>query len=315
MHFLKSYGKHVLKIEVVLISVLVLAFTFPAVFNVVSTFYLAVWMVASIVGINVHLYIYLKIADNELHPYEVIFTGRFRSNLTLISYVSFLFWVLSAYVLSLFPPALQSGNILSDSLNYLLLILLPMFFVMAFLSLTSISNFRKARLSLVTVLDGLMQMSNEKEQRKKAKLAKKYLGWFKIGLTSYNGYLYKQPIHIKILNIDDYYHELCCAALLGNEEQATHLVEEVRSALNSLDGRGTTQLKNLLIALKRIRGRPKAKNIYRLSELSELIRITSLSDRIWERAKHPLFKYLLPLIIAPVISEVIKIPLRWLKLV
>jgi hypothetical protein len=174
------------------------------------------------------------------------------------------------------------------------------------LSFSSLPRHNKARLSLRTVLVGLNLICIDQTQTGRSKLVKKYIKWFKEGLSSYNSFLYKfKPAHIEIVDIDRYYCSICSVSLIGNPAERDIAKEQIRCILDSIGGRIREEdFRQLLTSLKNLKNVERRDN-YRLSELNKLVRILSFSDRVKQKLKSPYLVIILGII--PVIASIIQL--------
>jgi len=241
-----------------------------------------------------HVFIFLRIARLELYPYATLrlerFNLRFYRALILSSLVSF---ALLYLVGILFPKLGLSDRVaLASQIIGICLFAIILMLVASFpLSLSSLTSHKRARLSFRAVLVGLKLLSEEQTEEKRSKLVKSHIKWFGDGLRSYNRFLYKfKPVHMEIMNIDDYYRSVCCVSLIGNQAERDIVMEEIRRALDSVGGRFKEEdFRQLLIGLRNIKNMER-NNELELSELNDLVRVLSFSERLKERVKSPYFE-------------------------
>jgi hypothetical protein len=191
--FYERYGKHIRFIEILLILGGTLFFALLPYLKDYAPFNLYAWLTVMFLGISIHLTLFLRVARRESYPYETLWLERFRLRFFGIVLGSFIvLMVYSSLLYNWLATIIQREtlSIVTSILSYVFFVVFPMFFVSLFLVFGTVSYIKRARLSFKTVLNGLELMNNEKSQNKKMKLFRKYVMWFKVGLHSYNSYLY-----------------------------------------------------------------------------------------------------------------------------
>jgi hypothetical protein len=317
--FLRRYGRNILIIEALLVMIATLTFVIqfflPA--HLVGVSFPA-WLVAFSLAVLFHQYMFSKIGNREICPYEILRQVRIRS---------FFFWavvsgVLTFLILLYIWGSILAGKILSDLssgffvqvflqialvmyvVGVFFMVVLPLGLSAYFLSLVSLQNNRRARLTFRTVLVGLALIRKEKRSAERNKLVKKYVKWFQNGLRSYNKYLYEiNPARLQIMGTVVYYRNLCSVASIGNPDEETIVLEQLRSALGSIKGKFVEDNpRRFLVALNNIRN-IKQKTDYPSVELYKMIRPKSYTEKIKDYLSHPVSKALLGLV--PIIAAVI----------
>lgn len=166
-------------------------------------------------------------------------------------------------------------------------------------------------MSLRSALVGLKLISLGKDDEKRCVLVRKYLRWVKDGFQSLNRYLYKNsPMHIEIVDIHEYYHSLYCVALMGQEEEIALTLEQARHALDCVPRKLKcyNDIRQLLTRLNNIKNLERTGE-YRLSELNNMTRMLSRSDRARNMLSSPVT--LLLVSVVPILLQI----LSMLKLV
>lgn len=205
-----------------------------------------------------------------------------------------------------FPNEFLAGDSLVEILSYYALTAFSMIIPFFWYTLALMTDHRKTRLSFRVALVGLKLISRENSER--GKLVRKYIRWLKDGFRSYNRYLYNQnPARIEVVDIDDCYHSLSCVALMGNRKEINIISEQIRLALNSLprSEKKPHDVKQLLIRLKNIK-EIKRRRTYPLSEINDMTRIVSFSDRLRTILTHPYLLMLIAVII-PILTWLFQI--------
>lgn len=300
--FYRNYGKHIFLIEIVLIIVLAsfslaylsLAYVASRYLSSITTLVAFALLFFFILAFFAHVIIYTRIARLELYPYETLrlerFNSRFYRALLLSSLVAFawLFLIGRLYHASSLSGALAVGV---EIIAIWAVASIAMLFGSFPISMSSLMGHNKARLSFRASLVGLKLVCKEQTKEKRSKLVKNYIKWFKEGLRSYNSFLYKfKPVHIEVVNIDSYYRSICCASLIGNQTERDIVMEEIRRALDSMGGRFREEdFRQLLVALRNIRN-VQRNNESQLSELNDLMRVLSFSERVKRMLKSPYFE-------------------------
>jgi len=131
-------------------------------------------------------------------------------------------------------------------------------------------------------------LHNEEIANGKLKIVKKYVKWFRVGLHSFNSYLYaRNPTRLKIVDVDQYHQSVCSVVFMGKRKEMDTIIEQIRSALNCIgEKKREYDLRHFLIALKNVKSGKRRKE-YPLSELNEMIRMLPISERVKERLKSP----------------------------
>ncbi|MCJ7423780.1 hypothetical protein MUP01_05875 [Candidatus Bathyarchaeota archaeon] len=287
----EEYGKHIRKIEIVLVVVPTLTFVALLFFPLISAWSIWAWMIALFIGAFVYLIFYITVAGMESQPYEVLWLERFRHyfvgiTLFIVFSVSALF-----YLLPSMPEAIgHQGAVISVVATSAMSALIPLTFVSCLLLVGSISRRKKARLALKLVANGMELISREEKKDRRIELFRKYVSWFKTGLAAYNSYLFRDAsTHVKMVDVEGCYQSVCCAALIGSKDQVNSMTGQMKIALGCMSGpRGGDDFKHLLIALKNIKNMRTRKN-YRLSELNDMVKFLSFSDRVREVLVSPYF--------------------------
>lgn len=319
--FLRRYGSNILTIETLLVIIATLTFViqfFLPAYIAGVTF--LTWFVAFSLAVIFHAYMFRKIGEREICPYEILRQIRIRS---------FFFWsvvsgVLIFLILLYVWGSILAGKVLSDLRSgffvqvflqivlvmYVIIgffmVVLPLALSAYFLSLVTLQNNKKARLTFRTVLVGLALIREEKRSAKKIKLVKKYVKWFQNGLRSYNKYLYEtNPARLQIRSTAIYYRNLCSVASIGNLDEQTIVLEQLRSALGSIKGKFVEDNpRRFLVALKNIRN-IKQETDYPSVELYSMVRPKSYTEKIKDYLSHPVSKFLLGLV--PIIAAVVSV--------
>lgn len=288
--FYKAYGKHVLLIEYALVLtltfILLILMFLPSPFTGLA---FGIWLIALFVAVVIHIHFFHVIVKSELYPYEILRTEKIRLYFALSTYSSFFLLFTLYLVFSSWKEIPREISVMvMDILVYPFIILFPMLFLSFMYLVGSIPNGRRARLSLKTVLDAMGTIREEKKTKQKMKLIKKRVKWFRKGLHSYNSYLYNSyPVHIEIIDIEQYHRSICGIALMGKRAEIEDAIKQIRFALNSIGGKKKGEgLRHFLIALKNIKS-GKRKKKYPLAELNDMTRTLSFSDMVKERLKSP----------------------------
>lgn len=299
--FYRIYGKHVFLIETVLIAVMT-SFSLPAFLSAVyvahTTSLLSTLagpvLLASMIVLFAHVLVFGRIASLELYPCPTLRLEHI--NLSL--YRALILFSLATFASVVLADILFSRLGLGDQLALIVQILVICFLstvlmllVLFPLSISTLASRNKARLSFRAVLVGLKLLSEEQIEERRSKLVRSHIKWLRDGLRSYNRFLYKfKPVHIEITNIDDYYRSVCCASLIGNQAERDIVVQEIRRLLDSVGGSFREEdFRQLLIGLRNIKNMQR-NNELELSELDDLVRVLTFSDRLKERVKSPYFE-------------------------
>lgn len=287
--FYDTYGKHVRLIEITIIVLFTLSFLLIVYYPIGAPYTLQAWTIGVSVITPAHAIIFFKIAKIESYPYEILWLDKFRSTLSRATISIFFIWITCQYIIFTFFPAIyQSLDFINKLMGFVLftvVALLPMIF---FLSIASITDLKKARLSIKTVLHGLQLINKEEDKLKKAEIFGKHISWFRSGLKSFNSFVFHgKYAHIEIMSIDEYANNVGCAALIGNQTEKDTITEQVQSAFNSIPEKDKPgDLRNFLIALKNIKTGKNQKD-YEAHELSEMVRVVSRYDKAREHLTSP----------------------------
>jgi len=229
--FYDAYGKHVLLIEFALILALSLAMGVLILLPNIVVFF--AWAISVFVCVVIHIIIFYRIAKMELYPYEILHLEHVRVNFfRTLAFIFFLLFALFYFGSLFFAETLEMYRVVLISP---LIVVSPMFMVSAMLSFSSISAYRKTRLSLKTVLYGLELLNTQEIANGKLKIVKKYVKWFRVGLHSFNSYLYaRNPTRLKIVDVDQYHQSVCSAVFMGKRKEMDTIIEQIGSALNCL---------------------------------------------------------------------------------
>ena len=288
--FYEAYGKHILLIEIALILTITFTFVIQVFFPPpILPFTIVAWFVALFIIVLFHLRIFFRIANMELCPYEILRLQRLRFYFSVASILSyFLLFILSYLVsTSLIEIPSEISDVVLAILAIVAISLFPIVFIEVPLNLASIADHKKARLSFKTVLDAMELIRKENKANEKMKLIRKYVKWFRVGLQSYNSYLFEsQPARLEIVDIDQYHRSVCSVALMGKQTEIENTIKQIRFALNCMERKREDDLRHFLIVLKNVKS-GKRKKEYPLSELNEMIRILPFSERVKERLKSP----------------------------
>jgi hypothetical protein len=318
--FFRAYGKNMLAIE----SVLVIALTLTFVFQIFLPAYLVqssfgIWFVAFLLAISFHQEMFRKVVAREVCPYEVLRQIRFRSYLfkgvMLSAFVFFLlmyFWgsffvgrMLVDIRSGLFPQEFLRIMLVIETILLFFIIILPLSLSAYFLYIISINDRERARLTFRAVLVGLALIRNEKEMKRRM-LVKKYATLFRSGLLSYNKYLYSaNSAHLQIIDTDIYNRKLLCIASIGDSDEQTAVLSQLRLALSSIAGKyAKDDTRRFLVALKNIL-RLKEEADYPSNELYSMVRPKTLFEKVKDWVTSPASKALVGLI--PILAAVISI--------
>lgn len=292
-NFYRIYGKYMKTIEIVLICAAALVFLVQIFFLEFGALTTAPSLVAFMIAVGVHGMICVRMAKLELFPYKILRLNSLNSYFYRALLFSSLIGFALVYLSALFPKS-WSSNLFAEPIAYYVITAVKMVIAFFPFSMSWLSNHRKSRLSFRTVLVGLKLISKEDKKAGKTRWVGKYIKWFREGLYSYNRYVYKRkPEQIEIVGIDDYYRSVCCIALIGKQAERDIIAEQIRLALDSMGGRyRKADLRQFLIGLKNMKNIER-KMEYPLSELNEMIRILSFSERMKERLKSPYFTALI----------------------
>jgi hypothetical protein len=241
----------------------------------------------------VHVLVFWRIARLELYPYSTLRLERFNSRF----YRALLLFSLVTFALLIFGDILSTKLGLSDQWALIGRITSICFFAAFWmliglcpLSFSSLWSHDRTRLCFRAVLVGLKLLSEEQIEDRRSKLVRSHIRWLRDGLRSYNRFLYKfKPVHIEVTNIDDYYRRVCCVSLIGTQAERDIVVQEIRRLLDSVGSRFREEdFRQLLIGLRNIKNMQR-NNESELSELDDLVKVLTFSDRLKERLKSPYF--------------------------
>ena len=310
--FYEAYSKHILLIEITLISTL--TFTYACTRAPVSILAFGVLFIATPVSIYIHLRIFNRIVKRELYPYEILRLARFRFYSLIMVWFSLLLSMILFVLLDLFKTEnLREILVIVQTLlvDYIFIVNFPMFFITFLLFMGSITEHKKATFSFKIVIDAMELLRKEKKTYEEMKLIDKYVKCFREGLRSYNSYLYESnPACLGIVDVDQYHRSVCSVALMGKGAEIDNTIEQIKSALNCMGEREREDdLRHFLIALKNVKS-GKAEKEYPFSELNEMIRAFPFSERLKERLKSPYVTSLVTVIIG-----MIAIVLQLLRLI
>jgi len=292
-NFYRIYGKYMNTIEIVLIFAAASVFLAQIFFLEFGALTAGPSLVAFMIAAVVHAVICIRIAKLELFPYKTVRLDSLNSYFYWALLFSSLVGFALVFLLALIPE-FWGSNLLAESVAYYAITAVKVFIAFFPFSMSWLNNRSKSRLSFRTVLVGLKLISKEDKKVRKKRLIEKYIKWFREGLYSCNRYVFEgMSAHVEIVGIDDYYRSVCCIAVIGEQAERDIIAEQIRLALDSMGGRHRkADLRRFLIGLKNMKNIERNTE-YPLSELNEMIRILSFSERVKERLKSPYFTALI----------------------
>jgi hypothetical protein len=294
-------------VEIALITAAFLVFVFQEYFLDFGALTTGPSIIAFFLCASFHTFVFSEVASAEFYPYKTLRASFLNQLLFKILLCFSLLSFVTLLLLDSLLPAELRENLLIVTLGHLTLICVKALFVFLPLIFFTPTDLTICRLSLRTALIGLRLIDAKNKKVDRARLVSKYLKYFFVGLNSYNRYLYKQkPKHMGIVGTNDCYRIVYCVGLIGNPTERAKIARQIRRALDSIEGKFRRRdFRQFLIALKNIKN-IEDKDDYSISELSEMIRITSFSERAKERLESPLFLGIVSLItVIPIIIDLI----------